>query len=160
MSLTGRWFQLGTPDAGAEGQEVNSSDVKIEQVNEQKQTPVSFVLNSGASPTGFPEDTWILRIYEGDTLIKTSGFIVTRAAQTSAPTGSTGSTAPTGGTGSTAQPQNYTVVAGDTLQTVAQRFLPPGEQVQNFINRIATLNNIQPTATLTAGQVLRIPGPQ
>lgn len=158
LKLTGRWYQLGTPDAGSAGQEVNSSDVTIngDQINDKAETQVQFFLRSGTSGSGFPEDSWLLRIYEGDTLLKTSSFIVTRAAQATAPTGTTGAT----GTGGTAQPQNYTVVAGDTLQTVAQRFLPQGEQAQNFINRIATLNNIQATATLQPGQVLRIPGPQ
>ena len=57
-------------------------------------------------------------------------------------------------------PINYTVVAGDTLQLIAQRFLPEAETLADFLVRIGNLNDISVSAILQTGQVLLIPGPQ
>ncbi len=78
--VEGRWFQLGTANAGAEGQEVSKSEFRLEEGAIQSgQAVVTFFLRS---PQGFPEDSWLVRVYVDGELIRTSGFIITRAAQT------------------------------------------------------------------------------
>jgi LysM repeat protein len=151
--ITGRWFTLGFGETPPDGLEINHSDVvlKPEQITAEGRSAVTFTQRAGGS--GFPEIPWVLRIYVDDQLARTAGFIVTRAVTgaTAAPTPGPPAPAPT--------PVSYTVVAGDTLQSVAQRFLPPGGNLQAFMASLASFNNLQPTATLQAGQVLRIPPP-
>lgn len=77
--VEGRWFQLGTANAGADGQEVSKSEFRLEEGSVQNgQSIVTFFLRS---PQGFPEDSWLVRVYVDGELIRTSGFIITRAAQ-------------------------------------------------------------------------------
>lgn len=78
--VEGRWFQLGTANAGANGQEVSKSEFRLEANSIQNgQAVVSFFLRS---PQGFPEDSWLLRVYVDGEQVRTAGFIITRAAQT------------------------------------------------------------------------------
>lgn len=149
--VTGRWYTLGFGETPPEGLLINSSDIILtaDKITPDRQSVATFTQRS---ESGFPETPWVLRIYVNDKLARTAGFLVTRAVTTQAapaPASPAPAPAPT--------PVTYTVQAGDTLQSVAQRFLPPGANLQAFMTSIATLNNIQPTATLQAGQVLRIP---
>lgn len=79
QNVEGRWYQLGTADAGADGQEISKSDFDLDAGSIQNgQTVVTFFLRSSQ---GFPEDSWLLRVFVDGEQIRTSGFIITRAAQ-------------------------------------------------------------------------------
>jgi hypothetical protein len=61
-------------------------------------------------------------------------------------------------TPSPAQPFEYTVESGDSLLLIAESFLPPGEDLTEFANRIAELNGLDPEdPVIVAGDVLLIP---
>jgi LysM repeat protein len=147
--LRGAWYQLGTPDAGAVGQEINSSDITLDEVQDGRSL-ITFTLSPGQGT--FPEDSWLLRVYSGDKLLRTSAFIVTRFAQVNASPPAGGSPA------ATATPTSYTVTSGDTLNSIATRFKPANEDQTAFLNRMAQLNNIPANSTLQPGQVIRVPG--
>jgi hypothetical protein len=155
--VVGRWYQLGVADAGAEGKEINSATITLSEAQIQEGLArVTFTQRSGGQ---FPVDAWVFRIFVNGKLVRTMGF-VTLQAQSGTQTQPSGQQTPT-----QAQPQatatpafeNYTVVAGDTLNGIAQRFRPANEDVNAFMNRILQANNLQPNATLQTGQVLRIP---
>jgi LysM repeat protein len=149
MRVSGKWFQLGTASAGAEGAEVSGSEVTLDSttVSEQGNSRIFFSLSTNGP--SLPADSWLLRVYINDQIVKTSGFVISPLVSAEG----TGTNGPPAAPATT----NYTVVAGDTLASVAQRFLPAGETVQSFVTRIATLNNIAATAVLSPGQVLRVP---
>jgi hypothetical protein len=93
QTVEGRWYQLGTADAGPDGQEVSTSDFKLESDSIQENTAVvSFFLRS---PQGFPEDSWVMRVFVDGEQLRTAGFIITRAAQTGQGTSPAPSTSPT-----------------------------------------------------------------
>lgn len=152
--VTARWYQLGVADAGSEGKEISSRDVTLQagDINEG----MTFA-NFSISSQRFPEDAWLVRFYVNNALVRTSAFVITSAA------GAIGAPANNAQPNAAATPTSYTIQANDTLTTIAQRFLPPGESLANFIGRIQTLNNlqnVQPTVPLAAGQTLRIPPAQ
>jgi LysM repeat protein len=149
MKVTGRWYQLGTSQSGTEGSQINSSDVVLDATTAQNNAArVTFIQRPGSS--GFPEDNWLLRIYINDELAKTSGFAVTRLAVIAAP-------APVPApVPAAAAPTTYTVVAGDTLATVTERFRGT-EAAASYLTRLATLNGIAATSPLTPGTVLKLP---
>jgi LysM repeat protein len=150
MKVTGKWYQLGTVNAGAEGFEASGSDITLDAstILEGGRARVFFTLSIGGQGLS-AETPWLLRVFVNDDLVNTSGFVVTSRLATGGPQGGNPPASPT--------PRTYTVVAGDTLTSVAQRLLPQGENVNNFVQQIATLNNIPTTAALTPGQTLRIP---
>jgi LysM repeat protein len=151
-SVTARWYQLGTGDAGAEGSEVNDAEVKLSADDlSENGAIVTFSQRAGAS--GLPEDAWLIRIYVGDTLVKTSAFVITSALRASAPAPAAAPSA----LPSVAAPQTYTVVAGDTIASIAQRFLPQGESITSYQARIVQVNNLPASPVLQVGQVIRIP---
>lgn len=51
----------------------------------------------------------------------------------------------------------YTVAAGDTLSSIAARFLPPGEGLEAFSQRIAELNQLPDLGLVRLGETLQIP---
>ena len=51
----------------------------------------------------------------------------------------------------------YTVVAGDTLSSIAARFLPPDEGLEAFGQRIAELNELPDLGIVRLGETLQIP---
>lgn len=51
----------------------------------------------------------------------------------------------------------YTVVLGDTMFWIAERFLPDGEDINTFIDEIAEFNGIVDAMQIQAGQTLEIP---
>ncbi|MEX1023427.1 MAG: LysM domain-containing protein [Dehalococcoidia bacterium] len=53
--------------------------------------------------------------------------------------------------------QTYTVQPGDTLFAIAERFAPPGADLSAYADRLATVNNLADSASLSIGQVLIIP---
>jgi LysM repeat protein len=155
MRVTGKWYQLGVANAPAEGAEASTSETVLDAatISPEGRTRVSFSLTVGGQ--GFSQESvWLLRVYVNDSLSSTNGFAITQLAAavqpgTAPPVNTAPPVAPT--------PRVYTVVAGDTLTTVAQRFLPANGNVNTFVTQIAQLNNIAPTAPLVPGQVLRIP---
>jgi hypothetical protein len=56
------------------------------------------------------------------------------------------------------EPFEYAVEPGDSLLSIAEYFLPPGEDLMEFANRIAELNGLDPEEPeIMAGDVLLIP---
>jgi hypothetical protein len=147
MKVTTNWYQLGTgAAAGKEGQLINGSDVVLDAKSVVGGNRASITSSQRAS--NFPEDVWLLRVFIDGHLVKTAGFVVNRSA---------GASAAPSAPAPTPTPVAYTVVSGDTIASVAQRFLPQGQSASDFAARLAQFNSIAPTATLTPGQVLRIP---
>ena len=151
--VRGTWYQLGVQDAPPEGSEARTSDTVLnaESISPEGRTRVAFSLNVGGN--GFSGNSvWLLRVYINDALASTNGFAIS--------TQTTGGAPPPTQAAPVATPRVYTVVAGDTLQLVAQKNLPPNTPAANiagFATEIQTLNNLPPNAVLTPGQVLRIP---
>lgn len=152
--IVGKWYQLGVANSPADGAEASSSETVLaaDTISPEGRTRVSFSLTVGGQ--GFSQESvWLLRVYVNDELASTNGFAITPLAAAAAPPAQPPTTNPP----ASPTPRTYTVAAGDTLTTVAQRFLPPNGNIQTLVTQIAQLNNIQPTAPLVAGQVLRIP---
>jgi nucleoid-associated protein YgaU len=57
----------------------------------------------------------------------------------------------------TPQQTNYTVVPGDTMLAIAEQFLPPGRELNDFAFAIAEANGIADITQIQVGQVLVIP---
>jgi LysM repeat protein len=155
MKVEGVWYQLGTANAGSEGQEIRrgSPVVLDEGTAGNGRAAISLTLSSGS---GVPEDIWLLRIFVEDTLVKTAGFVVNRAASASAAPAPTSAPPPPASVAPRA-PVTYMVVPGDSMTSIAQRYLPPGENIAAFTTRLAQFNNVDANGTLSPGQVLRIP---
>lgn len=160
MEITGRWFQLSVPDAPPDGMEVSEAGLTLEEGQiEEGRTRVALNVTSNA---GLPEGDWVARIYADGVFIRTMAFVITSQVSV-APGG--GGQGPQGQTGSTGAPppetievaQEYTVVEGDSYQSIAERFKGENESVEAFVTRLAQLNQLQPGQSLTVGQVLRIP---
>jgi hypothetical protein len=191
--ITGRWFQL--VDAGPPGgTEISRADVTLTQDNViEGAARVELNLSAGAS--GFPPDDYVVRVYAGDTFIKTSAFVISELVTHPTPTGAPPSAAapdPTATPGTAAPqptatpgqqaaatatqapaqptatptqeqqgtPENYTVVSGDTLTIIAERFKSDTESTESYIVRLQQENDLQPGSILFVGQVLELPGPQ
>ena len=92
-----------------------------------------------------------ISVFVNDDLVKTAGFVVNRSA---------GATTAPQQPAPTATPVAYTVAAGDTIASIAQRFVPQGQNVTEFATRLAQFNNLAANAALTPGQVIRIPPSQ
>jgi hypothetical protein len=155
--VSGRWFQLNVQDVPPDGLEILKSDVKLAEDNvKEGRSIVRFTLPGKAQ--GLPEDAYLLRVYVNGDVVRTMGFVVAGAGGASAPAPAP-SPAPPTTPGVTATPAftSYTVVSGDTLQSIATRFKPANEDLTAFQGRIAQANNISTSATLQPGQVLRIP---
>ncbi|MSQ42084.1 MAG: LysM domain-containing protein [Dehalococcoidia bacterium] len=52
--------------------------------------------------------------------------------------------------------RDYTVVSGDTVISIAAQFLPPGTELQAFVDQIVKLNNLPSANVIWLGQVLKI----
>ena len=74
---------------------------------------------------------------------------------------STATASPTATPTATATPETdvveYTVAPGDTLQSIAQQFLPAGADLTTFTQSIAAFNGIADPSLISVGQVIRIP---
>jgi hypothetical protein len=194
--ITGRWYQLMN-DGPPEGTELSVGSVVLTQENVVDGV-ARVELNLSAGAEGFPVDDYLVRVYAGDEIIKTTGFVVSSfvvhpqgqgaAAPTPAPqpepSPTPGSAAPqptatagqqpptptatqpvaptatqspssTGGT-----PETYTVVSGDTLTIIADRFKPATESTESYVARLREANGLEPGAILFVDQVLTLPGPQ
>lgn len=73
------------------------------------------------------------------------------SAPATTPAGGAATPRPSPSPASTASPQTYTVVAGDTLWDIAERF-------DTTVQAIAELNQIDDAGALVIGQVLKLPG--
>lgn len=79
-------------------------------------------------------------------------------AVTSAPTTVTPTIPPSTATPTPGGPLEYIVAEGDTLFDIAERNLPPGEDLAAFATRLAELNGLDPAdPVLQPGQTLLIP---
>ncbi len=79
-----------------------------------------------------------------------TGSSTPTATATPAATPTATATAPSG-------PQQYTVQPGDTLYAIAQKFLPPGVDINSFVNEIQQANNITDPGSIAIGDTLDIP---
>ena len=188
--VTGRWFQLSVRDALPDGNLVTEAGVSLTESDFSPDglSQVTFDVGRGTSP--LPDGDWVLRIYINGEFVRTMGFVITplladgtgqpqtaepTPAQQPEPTGTPGqSPAPTATTGQApqptatpeptatpaAQPETYTVVGGDTLTLIAERFKPAAESTESYVARIQEANGLAPGAILFVGQVLTLPGPQ
>ena len=57
------------------------------------------------------------------------------------------------------RPQTYTVQSGDTLILIAERFLPEGGDLDEYVAELAAFNGIDNIAIVQIDQVLQIPPP-
>jgi LysM repeat protein len=161
VEITGKWFQTSVENVPAEGSEVHSSAIKLDEKTATPEGRSRVALFLPATTQGIPEDSWVLRVYAGDKLIRTMAFVVAGTAQGSSPPATNPGTnpAPAGTNPAPAPvptPRTYTVVAGDTLNALALRFKPPAEDVNAYTQRLRQANN-RASDNLSPGQVLRIP---
>ena len=109
--ITAHWYQLNVKDAPPLGSEVNNavSTLKKEDIQDGK----AVVRFSQASSNGLPVDSWQLRVFAGDKLIRTMAFVIVNTNQGAAPPppapNPPAATAPSGTPGAFT---NYTVVSG------------------------------------------------
>jgi hypothetical protein len=59
----------------------------------------------------------------------------------------------------TPRPTTYNVQANDTMFIIAERFVPPGETPQQYVQRLYTANNLGPNSILLIGQTIQLPPP-
>jgi hypothetical protein len=85
MEISGKWFQTGVEDVPPGGSEVHSSTITLDDNTTNAEGKSRVALFLPATTQGIPEDSWILRIYAGDTLIRTMAFVVVAAPAGSAP---------------------------------------------------------------------------
>jgi hypothetical protein len=96
-------------------------------------------------------------------VVETPGLLATRTPATPRATGTAEITrvpsSPTPeATPGPGEPFEYTVEVGDSLLSIAEYFLPPGEELMDFANRIAELNGLDAEEpTIMPGDVLLIP---
>jgi len=55
------------------------------------------------------------------------------------------------------EPVDYSVQAGDSLYAIAERFLPSGRDLDQFMSEIQNLNGITDPGSLEVGEVIKIP---
>lgn len=157
VEIVGKWYQTSVENVPAEGSEVHSSTIKLDDSTASPEGRSRVALFLPATTQGIPEDSWVLRIYAGNTLLRTMAFVVAAPAGTTAPAAQpTQPSAPPAQPTATPTARTYTVVAGDTLQSIALRFKPAAEDTVAYTNRLRQLNNLT-TDNLSVGQVLRIP---
>jgi hypothetical protein len=73
-TITGTWFQLGTPSAGEEGEQVVTSDIILSQVAAGGRSVVTFTLKRETGP--LPKDAWLFRVYANGQLLRTASFVI------------------------------------------------------------------------------------
>lgn len=158
VEIVGKWYQTSVENVSAEGSEVHSSPIKLDDTTVSPEGRSRVALFLPATTQGIPEDSWILRIYAGDKLLRTMAFVVAAPAGTTAPAAqpTTQPPAPAAQPTTTPAARTYTVVAGDTLQSIALRFKPAAEDTVAYTNRLRQVNNLT-TDNLSVGQVLRLP---
>jgi LysM repeat protein len=105
-------------------------------------------------PTAQPTETAVAAATEDPATTATPQATATPVATT--PPDSTATAAPTAEPTATAV--TYTIVAGDTMLAIAEQFLPPGRELNEFASDIATANGIGDITQIQVGQVLEIPG--
>jgi LysM repeat protein len=154
--ITGRWYQLSVQDAPPDGAEVSSAGVRLDEDNIfERNARVALNLSGGAG--ALPEGDWVVRVYADGKFVRTMAFVVTRAVTVQPNQGTSGQPAAQPSPTVAAQQQSYTVASGDSLASIAQRFKPASEATEAYVARLVQLNNLQPNANLTVGQVLRLP---
>jgi len=122
--------------------------------------PVGADQDSPPASTGAivttPEPTATSEATAGPTAVSTATAEATANPAGSATPRPTATAAPT--TAPTPTAATYTVVAGDTMLAIAEQFLPPGRELNEFANEIAVANGIGDITQIQVGQVLEIPG--
>lgn len=79
------------------------------------------------------------------------------ATPSSTPGAAVGATATPTATAAPNQPVDYAVQPGDTLYAIADRFLPSGRDLDQFMSEIQTLNEITDPSALQVGDVIQVP---
>ena len=118
---------------------------------DQDSPPASI---DGIVPTAEPTETPEPTATEGPAATATAQGTASPVATT--PPDSTATAEPTAEPTATAV--TYTVVAGDTMLAIAEQFLPPDRELNQFANEIAAANGIGDITQIQVGQVLEIPG--
>ena len=80
MNVEGRWFELGTGNSGAEGEQITQSTVALDANGidpASGRASAFFFLASGTS--ALPEDSWLLRVYVDGHLVHTAAMIISSA---------------------------------------------------------------------------------
>ncbi len=141
--IEGRWYQLSVADAPPEGTLVSETTVDITQDDVTAERKARITLSVSTNSGTLPEGDWVLRINVNDVFVRTAGFVITHALD-----------------GAGARPETYVVQNGDSFRSIAEAFRGPTETVEQFVQRLVTLNNIQAGAALQVGQVLQVPPAQ
>ena len=182
--VVGRWFQLSVRDVSPAGHLVTEAGVTLAETDFSPDGLSQVTLDLGAGAGMLPEGDWVVRIYVNGEFVRTMGFVITplltegapqqppqppaqpqqAPAPTQAPPAATATqtSAPPAPTATPTQqgtPETYTVVAGDTLTIIAERFKPATEPTESYVARLQEANNLAPGAILTVGQVLTLPAP-
>ena len=180
--VNGRWYQLSVQNAPPDGSFVTEASVTLTDQNLTNDGLARVALDLGMNNgDSLPPGDWLVRIDVNDKFIHSMGFVVSQFAvypdagaqaqptpaagqPTTTPdaqptTTTPGQPEPTPTEVATAQPETYTVVSGDTLTIIANKFKSPNETTDQYIARIAQANNMEPGAILFVGQVLTLPGP-
>jgi LysM repeat protein len=184
--VVGRWFQLSVRDVSPAGNLVTEAGVTLAETDFSPDGLSQVTLDLGTGTGMLPEGDWVVRIYVNGEFVRTMGFVITplltegaaqqppqasaRPQQPPAPTPgqqapaptATQTSAPPAPTATPTQqgtPETYTVVAGDTLTIIAERFKPATESTESYVARLQEVNNLAPGAILTVGQVLTLPAP-
>src|SRR4051794_19254911 len=110
--ITAHWYQLNVKDAPPLGSEVNNAVTTLKK--EDVQDGKAVVRFSQASANGLPVDSWQLRVFAGDKLIRTMAFVIVNTNQGAAPPPAPNPPAATAPSGTPGAFTNYTVVSGDT----------------------------------------------
>ncbi len=175
--VTGRWFQLSTQDVPPAGAFVSEAGVTLSQDNLTQEGMARVSLDLFSNADALPLGDWVVRIYVNGEFVRTMAFVIIPTEQQSGAGGGQPTpqasatqaaqpepTQPPGeqptqppGEQPTPQPETYTVQSGDTLTIIAEQFKSPDETTEDFVARLAELNNLAPGSILFVGQVLKIP---
>ena len=187
--VNGRWYQLSVDNAPPDGSFVTEAKVTLSQDNLTSDNLARVALDLGTNNGDpLPPGDWLVRVDVNDKFVRSMGFVISQfavypdaGAQTqptqpagqpttapgaqpttapgAQPTTAQGQPAPTATEAPTTQPQTYTVVSGDTLTIIADKFKSSDETTEQYIARLVQANNMEPGAILFVGQVLTLPGP-
>jgi hypothetical protein len=173
--VTVRWFQLSADEVEPDGHFVNEAGVTLTDENVNASGQARVALDFGSTEGALPNGDWLVRVYVDGVFVRTMGFVISSfvtldgepagtppsaaGEPTATPAQQPPQPTPTVEIAPTQQPETYTVVSGDTLTVIAERFKPATETTESYVARLQEANALAPGAILFVGQVLTLPTP-